>query len=412
MSRGVERGATLVVTNDFGPRVGGIETFVEAMARRFDPARTVVHTAGQSGAEAFDRALPFRVVRDPARLLVPTPAVARRCAATARDLGCDRVWFGAAAPLALMAPVLRRAGVVRAVATTHSHEEWWSMVPGTRAALRAIGERVDTVTYLGEHSRARLARVLTPAARDRMRRLSPGVDLTLFSPAADGRGVRRRWGLGERPVAVCISRFVARKGQDTLIDAWPEVCRRVPGAVLLLVGDGPHRGALLRRARATGLLATGPLGGLAAGRGAIVFAGRVAHDDTPAYFAAGTVFAMPTRTRLGGLEPEGVPICFLEAQATGLPVVVGRSGGAPDTVADGVTGLLVDGRDAGAVGRAVAGLLADPARARAWGLAGRDRMAAGWQWDQLAGRLQRLLDPALPAGLVPDPGAVSGAGAA
>ncbi len=384
-------GRTLVVTNDFPPRTGGIESFVLAVATRLPADEVVVHTARQPGDAAHDAALPFPVVRDPARLLVPTPAVVRRVVATAREHGCDRVWFGAAAPLALMAPALRRAGVRRLVATTHGHEVWWSSLPGARTALRAIGRRVDVVTALGPWCAGRIARPLAPAARARLQRLVPGVDATRFRPGAGDGAVRRAHGLGDRPVVVCVSRLVARKGQDVLVRALPAVLAQVPDAVLLVVGDGPARRRVERLARRLGVA------------DAVVMAGRVGWDRTPEHYAAGDVFAMPTRTRLLGLEPEALGICYLEAAATGLAVVGGRSGGAPDAVLEGRTGLVVDGRDVAAVAAAVAALLRDRARARAMGAAGRAWVASTWSWDGQVARLRGLLDPGVPPPGAPDP---------
>ncbi len=372
-------GRTLIVTNDFPPRTGGIESMVLAMAQRLPAEDVVVHTARQPGDRAFDASLPFEVVRDPSRLLVPTPQVARRSAALARSRGCDRVWFGAAAPLGLMAPTLRKAGVERTVATTHGHEIWWSSVPGARSLLRRIGDGNDTVTYLGDYTRSQVERALSPAARERMRQLTPGVDDAVFRPGAGGDAVRERLGLDGRPVVVCVSRMVARKGQDVLVEALPAVRRRVPDAALLLVGDGPHRGAVERRVAALGLDRD------------VVLTGRVPWDQTPAYFDAGDVFAMPTRTRLMGLEPEALGICYLEAAATGLPVVVGDSGGAPDAVLDGENGFVVPGRSVERVADRVATLLEDQALARQFGERGRRWVAEQWRWDDLALRLQRLL---------------------
>lgn len=372
-------GRTLIVSNDFGPRTGGIEAFVQAMASRLGDDMVVVHTAHQLGDVDFDRGLPYPVVRDPEAVLLPTRKIAARCAQTARYFGCDRVWFGAAAPLALMTPALRPAGIRTAVATTHSHEEWWSLVPAARKALRAIGERVDVVTYLGEHSRARLAQALSPAAVDRMRRLSPGVDVQRYHPDLDGAGVRERLALSDRPVTACISRVIPRKGQDVLVEVWPQVLRQVPGAALLLVGDGPHLPTVRRAVAGSGL------------EHDVILTGAVPWEQTPEYYAAADVFAMPTRTRLRGLEPEGVPLCFLEAQACGLPVVAGDSGGAPDTMRDGVTGHLVDGRDREQIVAAVVDLLTDPDRARQWGRAGRAWVSENFQWDDLATTLAALL---------------------
>ena len=381
-------GRTLIVTNDFPPRTGGIESFVLAMATRMPAGEVVVHTARQRGDQRFDAGLPFRVARDPSPLLVPTPAITRRAAALARSEGCDQVWFGAAAPLGLMAARLRAAGVRRTVATTHGHEVWWASVPVTRGLLHRIGERNDVLTYLGEYCRARIAPALSPPARERMVRLTPGVDDAVFHPGAGGEEIRRRHGLGGRPVVVCVSRMVARKGQDMLIRALPEIRRRVPGAALLLVGDGPYRRSLERLTHRLGL-----------GRH-VVFAGRIPWQATPAYYDAGTVFCMPTRTRRGGLEPEALGICYLEAAATGLPVVAGDSGGAPDAVLDGESGYVVDGRDVAAVADRCARLLADPELAARMGRRGRDWVAEQWRWDGLAARLRCLLSgtPVDPAG--------------
>ncbi len=372
-------GRTLIITNDFPPRTGGIESMVFAMAQRLPPEQVVVHTARQSGDRAFDAGLAFEVVRDPSRLMVPTPQIARRSAELARSRGCDRVWFGAAAPLALMAPTLRAAGVERTVATTHGHEIWWSSVPGARALLRRIGECNDVLTYLGEFCRTRIERPLSAAARERMRQLTPGVDDTVFRPGAGGDAVRARHGLQGRPVVVCVSRMVARKGQDVLVEALPAIQRRVPGAALLIVGDGPHRRAVEKLVAERGLERD------------VVLAGRVPWDQTPAYYDAGDVFAMPTRTRLFGLEPEALGICYLEAAATGLPVVVGDSGGAPDAVLDGENGFVVPGRSVEAVADRVATLLLDPDLARRFGERGRAWVAQQWRWDDLAARLQALL---------------------
>ncbi len=372
-------GRTLVVTNDFGPRTGGIETFVLALTARMDPGSVVVHTARQPGDAAFDAGLAHPVVRDPTRVLLPTPATAARVARTARAYGCDRVWFGAAAPLGLIAPALRRAGVARTVATTHGHEVWWASVPGTRQALRAVGERNDVVTYLGEYCRSRIAPALTPAARARMAQLTPGVDPSVFRPGAGGAQVRARHGLDGRPVVVCVSRMVARKGQDVLVRAWPSVRRRVPGAALLLVGDGPHRGEVERLVRAHGVDAD------------VVLAGRVPWPETPAYYDAGDVFAMPTRTRRGGLEPEALGICYLEAAATGLPVVAGDSGGAPDAVLDGENGIVVDGTDVGMLADRLTALLADSGARTRMGERGRAWVADRWSWERQTDILQRLL---------------------
>ncbi|MGW0366588.1 glycosyltransferase family 4 protein [Streptomyces sp. NPDC002990] len=371
-------GTTLIVTNDFPPRQGGIETFVHAMATRVPGNDVVVHTSSEPGAAAYDATLPFPVIRDRTRMLLPTSRVTRRTLEIARAHGCDRVWFGAAAPLAAMAPALREGGIRRMVATTHGHEIWWARTPAARQLMRRIGDHVDVVTYLGEYTRRRIAPALGPRAR--LERLVPGVDATMFQPGtSSGRAVRERHGLGERPVVLCVSRLVPRKGQDMLIRALPLIRRAVPDAVLVIVGQGPHEARLRDLARRHA-------------DGHVVFAGGRDHAATAGYYAAADVFAMPCRTRKAGLEAEGLGIVFLEAAASGLPVVVGDSGGAPDTVLAGVTGTVVDGTDVRAVADAVARTLLSPERAQ-MGEAGRRWVEKQWSWEVSADRLTRLLTP-------------------
>ena len=373
-------GRTLVVTNDFPPRVGGIESFVLAMVTRLPPESVVVHTARQPGDAAFDAGLAFPVVRDPSRLMLPTPSITTRSVAIARGMGCDSAWFGAAAPLGLMASALKqRAGVLRTVATTHGHEVWWARTPGPRSLLRRIGEKNDVLTYLGEFTRGRIAPALSPTAAAGMVQLTPGVDVDAFHPGVDGTAVRERYGLGERPVVVCVSRLVARKGQDMLIRSLPLIRRRVPDAAVLLVGDGPRRSSLESLAASLGVARD------------VVFAGAHPWADLPPYFAAGDVFCMPTRTRKAGWEVEGLGIVYLEASAMGLPVVAGSSGGAPDAVLEGETGHVVDGRSREEIARRVAQLLEDTELSASIGAAGRRWVERAWRWDDLSGLLGGLL---------------------
>lgn len=368
---------TLVVTNDFPPRAGGIQAYVHELAVRQPAGSLVVLASTSPGAAEFDAAQPFPVVREPTGMLLPTPGVARRARDVARAEGCTAAWFGAAAPLALLAPGLRRAGVEHVVAATHGHEVGWAALPGSRQLLQRIAAGVDVLTYLGEYTRARLAPVLAPDQR--MEWLPPGVDTDTFTPWVDGSTVRDRYGLGDRPTVVCVSRLVPRKGQDVLIRAWPAVRAAIPGAVLLVVGQGRDLPRLRRLAAA---------GGVERG---VVFAGGVSWAELPQFYAAGHVFAMPCRTRRLGLDVEGLGIVYLEASATGLPVVAGDSGGAPDAVRPGETGWVVPGRSVPAVAARVTALLADPAVARAAGEKGRAWVERDWRWDTLAGRLHDLL---------------------
>ena len=368
---------TLLVTNDFPPRPGGIQSFVHGLAIRQPTDSLVVYASSWRGCAEFDAVQPFPLVREATRVLLPTPRVARRAATLAREHGCDTVWYGAAAPLGLLTPALRRAGIQRAVALTHGHEVGWAILPGARMLLRRIARNADVVTYLGEYTRARLSQALDGLTE--LHRLAPGVDADRFHPEVDGSDVRRRHGLGGRPVVVCVSRLVPRKGQDILIRAWPRIARQVPGAALLLVGGGPYRGRLHRLAVRMGVADD------------VVFTGSVPAVELPGHYAAGDVFAMPCRTRNRGLDVEGLGIVFLEASATGLPVIAGDSGGAPDAVLDGETGLMVDGRDVATLAARVVQLLEDPAEAARMGKAGRAWVIKRWRWQTQADRLHALL---------------------
>ncbi|GGW18956.1 glycosyl transferase family 1 [Streptomyces capoamus] len=377
---------TLIVTNDFPPRPGGIQAFLHNMALRLDPGRLVVYAStwkrGREGAEAtaaFDAEQPFPVVRDRTTMLLPTPGATRRAAGLLREHGCTSVWFGAAAPLGLMAPALRRAGAERLVATTHGHEAGWAQLPAARRLLCRIGESTDTITYLGEYTRSRIAAALTADAAGRMVQLPPGVDEKTFHPGSGGDEVRARLGLTDRPVVVCVSRLVPRKGQDTLIRAMPRILAAEPDTVLLIVGGGPYERNLRRLARETGVA------------GSVRFTGAVPWSELPAHYGAGDVFAMPCRTRRGGLDVEGLGIVYLEASATGLPVVAGDSGGAPDAVLDGETGWVVRGGSAEQTAERIVTLLQDPELRRRMGARGRQWVEEKWRWDLLAEKLKALL---------------------
>jgi phosphatidylinositol alpha-1,6-mannosyltransferase len=369
---------TLLVTNDYPPRPGGIQSYLQNLVDRLPPDEIVVYAPRWRDDAAFDARVPYRVHRHPTRLMVPTPGVARRATDLVTRYDVDTVWFGAAAPLAVLAPVVRRAGARRVVASTHGHEVGWSMLPAARQTLRHIGTHADVVTFVSRYTRGRFAAAF--GAQAALEHVPPGVDTARFAPDAAARTrIRDRHGLGDAPVALCLSRLVPRKGQDVLIDGFPEVLRHAPDARLLIVGGGPYREALERRRAAS------------PARDRILLTGSVDADDVPAYHAAADVFAMPARTRGGGLDVEGLGIVYLEASASGVPVVAGDSGGAPETVLDGRTGHVVDGRDASAVATAIGGLLADRGRAAQMGRAGRDWATGTWEWDAVAQRMRGLL---------------------
>jgi phosphatidyl-myo-inositol dimannoside synthase len=374
----------LLVTNDFPPRRGGIQSYLHELVGHLvatgDHTLTV-YAPKWKGCEQFDedaRISGYRVVRHPTTLMLPGPGVDDRMRELIAGDDVESVWFGAAAPLALLAPRARSAGAGRVIASTHGHEVGWSMLPVARSALRRIGDGSDVVTYVSRYTRNRFASAFGPGAA--LEHLPPGVDTDRFVPDPAARAeMRSRYGLGERPVIVCLSRLVPRKGQDMLIRALPAIREQVGGAALVIVGGGPYLATLHRLARQVGITEY------------VTFTGGVRGAELPAHHAMADVFAMPCRTRGAGLDVEGLGIVYLEASATGVPVVAGRSGGAPETVQDGVTGLVANGSDLDEIATAVAEILTDPDRAAQMGAAGRRWAVDNWQWRTQAARLARLL---------------------
>jgi phosphatidyl-myo-inositol dimannoside synthase len=372
---------TLVVTNDFPPRVGGVQQYVWRLVAQLPPDRVAVLAPAWAGWREHDAAQPFAVHRWPESFLWPTPDLERRVACLSGEFGADVVLFGHGFPLPWLAPAISKR--VPCAALTHGAEVWIARAPGLAAAqrrgLQACAEVTAVSAYTGDLVRAAIGeRPVTV--------LYPGVDTERYAPEVDGGWVRERYGLRERRVVVCVSRLVPRKGQDVLIEAMPTILRSVPDAALLLVGDGPERASLQRAAAA-------------APPGTVVLAGEVPDEDLPAHYAAGDVFAMPCRSRFGGLEVEGLGIVFLEAAACGKATVAGRSGGAPEAIVDQRTGLLVEGNEPKAVGLAVARLLANPEIAAAMGAAGRARVEAGFTWARSAATLGEVLARAAAAGV-------------
>ncbi|MEV4130202.1 glycosyltransferase family 4 protein [Nocardia sp. NPDC049707] len=371
---------TLLVTNDFPPRPGGIQSYLEALAGELPPDDLVVYAPRWRGDShlKFDAKQKFQVVRHPTTLMLPTPLVLRRAVRLLRSENCDTVWFGAAAPLALLSPMLRRAGATRILASTHGHEVGWSMLPGARQALRVIGENTDVVTYVSRYTRGRFASAFGPNAA--LEYLPPGVDTEVFRPDPAARAeLRERYGLGDRPTILCLSRLVPRKGQDALIVAMLEIRARIPGAVLVVAGGGPYEDKLHGLAAALGLTDD------------VVFTGRVPSSELAAHHTLADVFAMPSRTRGAGLDVEGLGIVYLEASASGVPVVAGRSGGAPETVLEGKTGRVVDGRKTTEIADAIVDILSDRDAAAEMGATGRAWAEEQWRWDSLGARLRQLL---------------------
>lgn len=373
----------LCITNDFGPRAGGIETFVIGLIERLPKDSVIVYTSSQEGSEPFDQAwlqnFGVRVIRDKSKILLPSLRVGRAVRKVIRENSISTVFFGAAAPLGLLSHGLRGAGATRIVALTHGHEVWWSKVWPFSWAIRRIGDGTDHLTYLGEFTRSQISRALSSRAGEAMVKIAPGIDTEHFSPQKDSISLREQLGLTDKKVIVSVGRLVHRKGQDTLVESLPKILSAVSDAHLLFIGEGPYRDYLMKRADELGVA------------GAITFIGRIQYAQLPRYICVGDIFAMPSRSRLAGLEVEGLGIVYLEASACGLAVIGGKSGGAPDAVLEGETGFAVDGSSADAVADAAIMLLHNPELAKAMGARGRQWIIDEWRWELWSSRFASLL---------------------
>jgi phosphatidylinositol alpha-1,6-mannosyltransferase len=296
-----------------------------------------------------------------------------------REREITRVFFGAAAPLGLLAHRLRKAGATRIVALTHGHEVWWAKVWPFTWAIRRIGSGVDVLTYLGNFTKQAISRSLNGRAQDAMTRIAPGIDTNHFTPIADADQLKQELELNDKRVIVSVGRLVHRKGQDTLVEAMPSIIEKHPDAHLLFVGVGPHLEYIHKRAIQLNVLSH------------ISFVGRVHYDELPRFISIGEIFAMPSRSRLAGLEVEGLGIVYLEASACGLPVVGGISGGAPDALLEGETGFAVDGLAPDAVAEKIIYLLDNPDIASAMGARGRQWIVDEWEWRNWSTRFNQLL---------------------
>jgi phosphatidylinositol alpha-1,6-mannosyltransferase len=372
----------LFVTNDFGPRAGGIETFVIGLIERRPFGQTIVYTSAQTGSEAYDQAwktnFGVTVIRDRAKILLPTPRVARNLSRIIKESNIQVAAFGAAAPLGLLSESMKKAGVRKTVALTHGHEVWWAKVFPFNCALRKIGSSIDSLTYLGEFTQQAIARSLSKASAQKMVKIAPGIDVDHFSPQ-DSTQLRKELKLDNKRVIVSVGRLVHRKGQDHLIQALPEILKSVPDAHILMVGQGPYLSHLQKLVHNLNLIDH------------VSFIGRIQYAQLPQYICAGDIFAMPSRSRFFGLEVEGLGIVYLEASACGLPVIAGSSGGAPDAVLDGVTGIVVDGENNQEIATAAIKLLQDLAGSKAMGLAGREWIIENWRWEIWSQRFNKLL---------------------
>ena len=373
----------LFVTNDFGPRAGGIETFIIGLIERRPVGQTIVYTSAQANSEQYDAdwlaQYGVRVIRDRSKILLPTPRVAFHLKKIIRKEGITTAAFGAAAPLGLLSAGMKRAGVVRTVALTHGHEVWWAKVFPFNLLLRRIGSTVDVLTYLGEFTRSAISKGLTAKAQASMVKIAPGIDVEHFIPT-DATVLRNSLGLSDKKVIVSVGRLVHRKGQDHLIEAMPEILKSIPQAHLLLVGEGPYREHLQTLVKKHNLEAS------------VTFIGRIQYKDLPTYICVGDIFAMPSRSRLMGLEVEGLGIVYLEASSCGLPVLAGDSGGAPDALVQNETGLVVNGTDDQQIAKAAIKLLTNIELSKKMGLAGRQWIIDNWRWEIWSKDFEKLLN--------------------
>ena len=373
----------LVITNDFGPRTGGIETFVIGLLERIKGQEVIVFTSAQGNTAEYDqkwfKEFGIQVIRDRSKILLPSMRVVKRAKEIVRLHNIEVIVFGAAAPLALMAPALRKSGVKRIIALTHGHEVWWAKIFPFNLAMKRIGSGVDHLTYLGEFTRNAIAQSLTKKSADAMVKIAPGIDTAHFIPQPDAMHKRITLGLENKKIIISVGRLVHRKGQDKLIEAMPQILQKVPNAHLLLVGEGPYRSHLEKLANKLSMNHN------------ITFAGRILYNNLPSYLSAAVLFAMPSRSRFFGLEVEGLGIVYLEASACGIPVVAGKSGGAPDAVIEGVTGLCVDGTDINQIANAVIDICGDAKRASNMGAAGRNWIVDQWRWEIWSKEFNSLL---------------------
>jgi phosphatidyl-myo-inositol dimannoside synthase len=364
--------ASLLVTNDFPPKLGGIQSYLYELWRRLPPSETTVLTTPFAGDREFDSAQAFRVERTKERVLLPTPALARRVDSLAREVGADVIFVDPMLPLGALGPRLRAAPWV---VVAHGAEiTVYGRLPVTGSIGRWVLRRAAGVVAAGTYPARMVERTAGRPLRGVV--VPPGVDVDRFHPAADAEeraAIRASLGLDpQRQLVLGVSRLVPRKGFDVLIDALGRLDRDV---VLAIAGGGRDRNRLEARATRRGV----------ADR--VTFLGRVPDERLPALYRGADVFAMPCRERWGGLEAEGFGIVFLEAAASGLPVVAGRSGGAHEAVDDGVTGRIVEPMTAAGVADALTTFLRDGALRASTGMAGRQRAVSEFSYEVLVARL-------------------------
>lgn len=355
----------VLVTNDFPPKHGGIQTLLWELWRRLPGDEFTVLTTPFDGGAAFDAVQPFPVIRTSQQVLLPTPSLRHRIDDLAASIGADLVVLDPVLPVGALGPKLRHDYAV----FMHGSELLGRVPIGDALAgrvLRGARHVIAAGTYPADETRR-----LTRGSEPPISIIPCGVDSDRFRPLADKAAARRRFGLPEDvPLVVGLSRLVQRKGFDVAIRA----VERMPGVHLAIGGSGRDKPRLERMAHDR-----------------VHFVGRVPDDDLPAFYGCGDAFAMLCHDRWGGLEKEGFGVVFLEAAACGVPQVAGRSGGSADAVLDGVTGVVLDDpRDVDAAVRAFQHVL-DPDTNTAMSAASRNRAVDVFDYDILARTLHGVL---------------------
>jgi phosphatidylinositol alpha-1,6-mannosyltransferase len=369
----------LLVTNDFPPKIGGIQSYLWELWRRLPSEDVTVLTTPHVDSDLFDRDQEFRIVRTREPFLLPNPILARRIRRLARDVDARLVVIDPAVPLGIVGP---RLGLPYAAVLHGAEVSVPGRLPGTRPLLARVLREASLLIAAGSYpeSEARHAESNLPPVVQ----VPPGVDVTRFVPLPpiERASARARLGLPVAgPLVVSVSRLVPRKGMDTLIEACALVgaSGHHPGLVVAIAGAGRDKVRLERLIDKLGA--------------PVHLLGRVPGVDLPSLYACADVFALCCRSRWGGLEQEGFGIVFLEAAAAGVPAVAGASGGAAEAVTDGETGIVVhDPSDAAAVASAIETLLSDPALAARQGQAARSRAETEYSYDALAARLADALE--------------------
>jgi phosphatidylinositol alpha-1,6-mannosyltransferase len=371
----------LLVTNDLGPRAGGIETFILGLLDQLDGNQIVIYTSAQEGSPEFDADLSARtgvvVIRDKSTILLPTPRVNRRVKKVLQEFSSEIVWFGAAMPLAWMSGMLKRSGARRVVALTHGHEVWWAKLPPFKWIFKRSTKSIDVLTYLGEFTK----NAMSPVVSDKcsLVQIAPGISIEHFTPGDKSQELIRDLRLEGKQVLISVGRLVHRKGQDKLLEALPQIIAQHPDVILVFVGIGP------RKKKLDQLISRNSLAEY------VRFVGRVEYRNLPEYFRLGDLFVMPSRSRLAGLEVEGLGIVYLEASASGIAVLAGKSGGAPDAVIEGQTGELVDGTNVAQIAQEINELLDNPSKLREMGKNGRAWTVDTWSWQTWGERFKEVL---------------------